>query len=176
MSILDDDLLEKCDYQVIKHILTNIEEKDIPALQQAWYDTFAWCGLSQQNSHLMIKLLELYRDDLGINYKSKRFPNGTIFVINHIIDKNIINSWLYDFKNKMFFKNIEELNTFAVGCLNISWVIISQFELGIYKNQYQMDIYSNPNQLYDLQNVESKYDYYRQQICLLTDMIKKGIL
>ena len=156
--------------------MTNIEEKDIPALQQAWYDTFASCGLNRENSHLMIKLLELYRDDLGINYKSKRFPNGVIFVINHIIDKNIINSWLYDFKNKIFFKNIEELNTFAFGCLNISWVIISQFELGIYKNQYQMDIYSNPNQLHDLQNVESKYDYYRQQISLLIDMIKKGIL
>ena len=72
-------------------------------------------------------------------------------------------------------KPIEDLATFAVGCLNISWTVVSGFEHGLYRSSYHIDWPSSsfyPN----VSTVESKYVFYRQQIDLIVDMIKKGTL
>lgn len=176
MSILDDDLFEKCDYQIVKHNLIDQQEEDIPALQQAWFDVFGWYG-SGIEPHILIKLLELYKEELGVPYKSQRYSNGPIYMTPHRIDYDVINTWLKDFEKKEYFTKIEDLATFAVGCLNISWKVLSNFELGIYKNNYQIDAPSTSFTPYgQVVEVKSKYDFYRQQIELIIDMIKKGIL
>lgn len=176
MSIFDDDLFEKCDYQIVKHNLTNQQEKDIPALQQAWFDVFGWYGDGKESS-ILIKLLELYKDELGVPYKSQRFSNGPIYMTPHKVDYGVINIWIDDFRSGLYIEKITELATFAVGCLNISWKVLSNFEFGIYKNNYQIDIPSTPFTPYgQVEEVESRYEFYRRQIELIVDMIKKGIL
>lgn len=177
MSILDEDLFEKCDYQIVKHNLTSINEVDIPALIQAWRDTFGshMCG---QCPPYMIKLLQLYRDELGVPYKVHRYNNGPIYIANYRIDKPQINSWLYDedFLKGSAFSMGDNFNTFCVGCLNISWTVISSYEQGKYMKEYIIDCPGAGTPFGNVVVVQSKYDFFIQQIERVIDMIKKGIL
>ena len=174
MSLLDVD--KDYEYDIIKQNLINIEEKNIPALQQAWYDTFAYYSMYKQDP-VVSCLLNLYMDDMGIPYKSKKYSNGPIYMTPFIVDRGNICLWIGDFSRGEHITKIEDLATFAVGCLNISWTVLSGFEQGAYRSSYYIDY--PVSSFYPMGNVivvESKYDFYRQQIELIVDMIKKGTL
>jgi hypothetical protein len=87
MSLLDVD--KDYEYDIIKQNLINVEEENIPALQQAWYDTFAYYSMYKQDP-ISSRLLNLYMDDMGIPYKSKKYSNGPIYMTPYIVDRGNI--------------------------------------------------------------------------------------
>lgn len=174
MSLLDVD--KDYEYDIIKQNLINVKEENIPALQQAWYDTFAYYSMYKQDP-ISSHLLNLYMEDMGIPYKTKKYSNGPIYMIPYIADRGNICLWVGEFGRGEHITKIEDLATFAVGCLNISWTVLSGFEHGAYRSSYFVDY--PVSSFYPMGNiiaVESKYDFYRQQIELIVDMIKKGTL
>lgn len=175
MSLLDVD--KDYEYDIIKQNLINVEEVNIPALQQAWYDTFAYYSMYKQDP-ISSHLLNLYMEDMGIPYKSKKYSNGPIYMTPYIVDRGNIRLWVGEFSRGEHITKIEDLATFAVGCLNISWTVISGFEHGLYRSSYLID-HSPPSSIYPMGNVitvESKYNFYRQQIEMIVEDIKKGTL
>lgn len=163
MSIFDDTE----DEDVIQHLLNNVEDKDIPALLQAWYDIFMEiCWLGDYDKNNIIKLLIIYSRNFYLE-KNIYKPEEVTYIFNKydgdIHDRAIvIDEWVKDFSKGYRITTPIAFQTFIVGALRLSWPTLTLFEKGIYKKSYI--IKENDNEIISIQSKYNEYFNYIKRV------------